>query len=328
MGLYNMKKKKKEKTKEVLPLIRKHRPKTLEEFYGNKSLKKSLLSKLKKKSGVPQTFLLHGPSGCGKTTLARIIARMLKSKEVKEYNISKMRGIDTARSIIDMISLAPLRGKSKVIVLNECHKATNEFQNAMLEVLEEPPKNVYFILCTTEPEKLLPTIKGQRALDYKVELLDKSDMVRLLSEVIDKEEKGINIKVLYKINERSEGSPRKALNLLEKIIDIEDKDEQIQLIDSFMFEEEQSRVLFKALLESRDWETVNNLYRQLNVDADDLRYHAMNYMQAVLKNSKKQTAITLRAYEVLDSFIDRYNFYAKAQSIYRILFELCMEGDE
>src|SRR3990170_5894136 len=104
-----------------MPLQLSYRPKNLEEFFGNENIKESLKSILSREDK-PHTILLSGPSGCGKTTLARIIANMLKCSEMDlaQYNISDMRGIDTAREIIASCQFEPLYGDIRVIILNEC----------------------------------------------------------------------------------------------------------------------------------------------------------------------------------------------------------------
>ena len=170
-----------------MPLSLSYRPTSLEEFFGNEAIKESLKSILAREDR-PKTILLSGPSGCGKTTLARIIAKMVNCNDMDlaQYNISDMRGIDTAREIIASCQFEPLYGEVRVIVLNECHRATVDWMNAMLEILEEPPKGVYFILCTTEPEKLLKTIKT-RSTTYTVSTLRKHEMISLIQWVTQSE---------------------------------------------------------------------------------------------------------------------------------------------
>src|SRR3989304_2450876 len=146
----------------------KFRPKDLSDIIGNRSIVTSLESILQSKDR-PHAFLFTGKQGCGKTTLARILCKRLECSDhdLIEINISNNRGIDTARDIIQFAYVKPLDGRSRVYLLDEVHKSTNDFQNAILKVMEEPPEHLYFILCTTEPQKLLKTVIS-RCTEYVV----------------------------------------------------------------------------------------------------------------------------------------------------------------
>jgi len=168
-----------------LPLQLKYRPKNFENFIGNNSTITALKSSLDKKT--VRCYLIHGKSGCGKTTLARIIATKLGAtdRDIKELNVSNQRGIDKARKIITLTIYRPLGGV-RVFILDEAHRSTVDFQNAMLKIMEEPPKGNYFVLCTTEPEKLLETIKNRCSI-FHVRELSIDEITILLNYVIKEE---------------------------------------------------------------------------------------------------------------------------------------------
>jgi len=156
-----------------MSLYKKYRPSTFDDIVGNsvtiQALKKSVEGRKN------HVFLFTGPSGCGKTTLSRIVAKELgaKGSDFRELDSADFRGIDTIRNLRKTIGYHPLESKVVVYLLDEVHKLTGDAQNAMLKMLEETPEHVYFILATTDPQKLLGTIKGRCSI-YTVEALEDS----------------------------------------------------------------------------------------------------------------------------------------------------------
>ena len=285
-----------------LPL--KYRPQTFDEVLGSKN--KSMIASLKtvlEKESKPKTILLQGPSGCGKTTTARIIAGEFGARDIdiKELNISNTRGIDAARAIIDNVRHKSLGGKCKVIILDECHLATKEFQNTMLKTLEEPPPNTYFILCTTEPEKLLPTIKT-RATTYQVSPLMNNEVLKLLKVVCKKEGKKVDEKVLQEIVRVAEGCPREALTVLDAVIDMDNTGDQIQAIIDQTVSESSLKELCIALLNSKSWKVTSEILKNLEGEPESIRYGILGYMNSVLLNSGN-----IRASDIIIIFEN--NFY-------------------
>src|SRR5574343_1575347 len=125
-----------------------------------------------------------------------------------------MTGVDTARKIIDHARFKPFGGRKKIYILNEVHKASNAWMNAMLEVLEEPPSYIHFILCTTEPNKLLKTILT-RCTRLPVKPLRSAEIVSLLDRVCQGEDVRIAKEVQSKNTQSYESSMRKALIMLD-----------------------------------------------------------------------------------------------------------------
>ena len=151
-------------------LYKRYRPRTLNGVLGNEATK-SALSAYLEKGTLPHTLLFHGPSGCGKTTLARILAKQLNCSgpDFAEINCADFRGVDTARDIMRKMIIRPLKD-CRVWLIDECHKLTNDAQNALLKALEDTPEHVYFFLCTTEHKKLLKTIRT-RCTEMPVDFL-------------------------------------------------------------------------------------------------------------------------------------------------------------
>ena len=282
-------------------LADKYRPTTFSEVKGNDNLK-SIIARTLQKENKPQTYILQGTRGCGKTTLARIMAEQLGAtgRGLKELNISDMRGIDTARNIIENVYYMPMEGECKVIILNEVHKATNEFQNAMLEKLEEPPPDVYFILCTTDPQKLLETVKSRCALrKYFVKPLRRREMKELVVSVLEGEEvewKPVSVSKLIKV---VEGNPREALILLDSLIELRGGrltkalDELVTTVSELPID------LIRAINNSQPWKPIAVILKDLEeADAEDIRWKMLKYMRKVLlDNPSAEKAFILECFE-------------------------------
>lgn len=137
------------------------RPNKLEEVFGQDHIKPILNQWLEDTNKIPKSLLLHGPYGDGKTTVARILARALADEgDIMETNAAEQRGIDDVRALAESTRFMGFGG-TKVYILDELHELTKQAQSALLKVIEEPPKGIYFILCTTNPSALQPMIRSR-----------------------------------------------------------------------------------------------------------------------------------------------------------------------
>lgn len=286
------------------PLNLKYRPKTFDEFFGNKTVVNSLKTILSKE-GKPTSILLTGPSGTGKSTLSRIIATELGANDfdIQELNISNARGIDSAREIIESVRISPF-GKYKVIILNEIQNSTKDFQHCMLEVLEEPPKNCIFILCTTEPEKLLPTIKN-RCTHFQTSLLTEKSMTDLLKKVLENEKAAeFPEEAVKQICIMSEGSPRKALVMLDSVMGL-DKGKVLKSLSTYKDEEAKAIELCQALIHKKTWKILATILSNLKEEPETIRYIVLGYMASTLL--KGSGSVLDRASLLIQLFSE--NFY-------------------
>ena len=273
-------------------LDKKYRPKTYDLIVGNSALLKSLKSITDDPDNLPSSILLTGPSGCGKTTLARIVSREIGSKDVQELNISNIRGIDDAREIIKKSRFKSLKGKFKVIILNEVHSATKPFMHAMLEVLEEPPKGVLFILCTTEPEKLLRTIKT-RCTTFKVSTLTKKEIKKLLNRVIKAEEKEVDEDYVKLISKLCEGSARQALVMLDSCIDLRGEEAK-EIIENYEgSENKEVKELAYYLLQNKKpkFKEMIKYLLALDIEPESARYAILGFLNSAMLKGWSQRSL-------------------------------------
>lgn len=283
----------------------KYRPKTFKEFYGNKSVKLSL-KELIKKSNHPHCFLFYGNKGCGKTTLARILATKFNcsSEDIYEYNSANNRGVDTAREIINTISYKGINASNRMFILDEVHRTTKDFQNAMLKPTEDFPDNVYFVMCTTDVNKILKELRD-RFMTFNIERLSDTSILKLLQEVKEKEKGKVDDIVLEKIAKKCE-SNREALVVLEKVIEIEDVSISKKLVEEFQNKAEAIE-LCRALCDS--WRSTIKILNKLdkNEDPEGIRRLILAYFSKVILNPSARSSMLSRSSLILKVF--RNNFF-------------------
>lgn len=280
-----------------MSLYQKYRPKEFEEMYGNREEIESLEKKFSGENR-PHAYLFQGESGCGKTTAARICADKLGAGplSIVEINSSDNRGIDTARQIINQIKTYPNEGDCWVFIIDEVHMATKEWQNAMLKPLEDTPDHVYFFLCTTDPQKLIKTLKTRCSI-FNFPALNSKLIYKLLFRVNKKEKIGLDKEVLEEISDNSYGSPRRALTFLEKVKDL-GSEKALKLVSSGLDEEENKQTieLCRALLKSSSWGEISDIIKGLTEEPERIRRAILGYMGAVLLKKKNDKAAVIMEY--------------------------------
>lgn len=294
-----------------MELYKKYRPRTFKQIVGQDSSVQVLKAYLKRKN-VPHTLLFTGPSGCGKTTLARIMASKLKCSgemDLEELNCADFRGIPLVRDIRARINLKSLGGESRVWIIDEAHRLTGDAQDAFLKMLEDTPRHVYFMLCTTDPQKLKATVRN-RATVIPVKLLLPEKIENIVNDVAEKEGIELSEDVVEVIAEHSEGSPRAALVMLDQISAIEEEEERLEIIRSSAIKE-QAESIAKALMNPKSkWPQVAAILRNIEDDPEKIRHAVLGYASAVLLKAGGKIADL--AYLIITCFEDPFYESKKA----------------
>lgn len=222
-----------------MTLYLKYRSQTLSEL--DQEGVRETLKKIVGGNDVPHAFLFSGPKGTGKTSSARILAKIINCENPKkdgepcnecdmcksitkgsnldviELDAASHRGIDDVRALREAVKLAPAKAKKKVYIIDEAHMLTVEASNALLKTLEEPPPHVVFILATTNPEKLIDTIKS-RTTQVNFKKATEEEIIRSLERIVGGEKIKVETDVLRVVANRAGGSFRDAVKLLENLI--------------------------------------------------------------------------------------------------------------
>ena len=198
-----------------MTLYTKYRPKDWDEVATQNHITTTLINALER-GEVAQTLLFTGRHGTGKTTVARILARKLgaKGSDIVEIDAASNRGIDDARRLREDSFFIPIHGETKVFIIDECHMLTKEANNALLKILEEPPQNVFFILCTTVPDKLLPTVLS-RCQRHNFKAIAADVIVGKLGRICAQEKLQYDQQALELIAAQAKGSMRDAESMLD-----------------------------------------------------------------------------------------------------------------
>ena len=263
-------------------LYRTYRPSTFDEVAGQEHIVKTLKNALATRK-LAHAYLFAGPRGTGKTTMAKLLAKALNCDEgigcqcnecknckaiidgthpdVIELDAASNNGVDEIRELIDKVKYGTILGRYKVYIIDEVHMLSTGAFNALLKTLEEPPEHVIFILATTEPHKILPTILS-RCQRYDFNKLSDEDINNRLKEVLDKEGIAYNQEAIKIIISLADGGMRDALSILDQVLAYSgNKLEEQDILDIFALESKEEKI---ALLNSIINKNVSDVLQRIN----------------------------------------------------------------
>lgn len=219
-------------------LYRKYRPSNFDEVVGQQPIIQTLKNAIVQ-NRIAHAYLFCGPRGTGKTSIAKIFAKMLNCEDesnkpcgkcinckmvqngshpdIIEIDAASNNGVDEVRNLIDKVKYAPMQGKYKVYIIDEVHMMTTGAFNALLKTIEEPPAHVVFILATTEPNKVIPTIIS-RCQRFDFNKVSQKDIEKKLSIVCKEEKIEIDPEAISLIAQLADGGMRDSLSILDQCI--------------------------------------------------------------------------------------------------------------
>jgi len=299
------------------------RPTSFKQVVGQREACAQLTALGKSEEGVPHCLLFTGPSGCGKTTLARIVRRKLKCSDADfaEVNAAESRGIEMVRGIGARAGLAPISGAARVWLIDECHQLTGDAQGAFLKLLEEPPDHVYFMLATTNPQKLRKAIRT-RCTEIKVRELTVQEIAGLVNRVMgDRTGETLGGDVVGKLADVADGSARKALVLLQQIIGLGSDEARLAALQRADTEAAAIEIA-RAIMGRKGWKTVAGLLRDCDEEPESIRWMILAYFTKVALGGGGGAGAAVR---ILEEFQDNY-FDTKKAGLVMSCYRACTEG--
>ena len=354
------------------PFHQKYRPNNLDELVGQKfisiTLKQALLTKK-----IAPAYLFNGPRGTGKTSSARIFAKSLNCQafdqptitpcckcdlcrqitdgsalDIIEIDAASNTGVENIREIIERARFAPTQARWKVYVIDECHMLSTAASNALLKTIEEPPSRVVFILATTNPERVLNTIKS-RCQKFDFRRISPSDIFQHLSEIAEKESIKYEVQALKMIAKRSNGGMRDAQSLLEQL-NLLPEGITINNIQNLLGEVSESELtnLIKSLVENNPESliiTCNKLYdagneplqiiigllnitRDLLLHSTDNKYSDLYYTSDEFRDELDKISKTINKSTIINwhNNLRNIEYQIKSSDNPRLWFEIHLTG--
>ncbi|OGH05225.1 MAG: DNA polymerase III, subunit gamma and tau [Candidatus Levybacteria bacterium RBG_16_35_11] len=346
---------------------RKYRPQKIEEL-DNEKIRETFY-RIFANENYPHAFLFSGPKGLGKTSAARIIAKVVncerkakrttKSKlsknqvepcskcnqcvsiangtniDVLEIDAASNRGIDEIRDLREKIKLSPASARKKVYIIDEVHMLTTEAFNALLKTLEEPPNHALFVLCTTEPHKILQTITS-RCFQINFKKATREELIRAFERIAKVEKIKIDKEALEAIAGLSDGSFRDGVKILEEILSLSlgkkitketvEKKHSITNINLQILE-------FINAFETQDIKSGLNLIGKIADSGVDLKFFAQAFIEKLHKlllgkvginDEKEETSLSMSELKELMELFNRAYLETRYSVIVQLPFEMAI----
>ena len=312
-------------------LYRTYRPSTFDEVAGQNHIVKTLKNALATKK-LAHAYLFAGPRGTGKTTMAKLLAKALNCDEgigcqcnecknckaiidgthpdVIELDAASNNGVDEIRELIDKVKYGTILGRYKVYIIDEVHMLSTGAFNALLKTLEEPPEHVIFILATTEPHKILPTILS-RCQRYDFNKLSDEDIKNRLKEVLEKENIAYNEEAINTIIPLADGGMRDALSILDQVLAYSGNKLEVQdILDIFALESKEEKIALLNSIVSKDVSDVLqrvNRYVSLGTDIKRLTDDILLILKDILiyQSSRNEECLEVLTADEALSFLRR-----------------------
>ena len=271
-------------------LYRTYRPSTFEEVAGQEHIVKTLKNALAT-GKLAHAYLFAGPRGTGKTTMAKLLAKALNCDEgighqcnecknckaiiegthpdVLELDAASNNGVDEIRELIDKVKYGTILGRYKVYIIDEVHMLSTGAFNALLKTLEEPPEHVIFILATTEPHKILPTILS-RCQRYDFTKLSDKDIKNRIKSVLEHEGVTYNDEAVDIIISLADGGMRDALSILDQVLAYSGNKLDVQdILDIFALESKEEKIaLLNAIIQKDVSDVLSRINRYVSLGTD------------------------------------------------------------
>jgi DNA polymerase III gamma/tau subunit len=296
-------------------LITKHRPTDFDQVIGQAAVVRSLKEAID--SGLTRQFIFCGPFGSGKTTLARIVAAKVgcDSDNLVEVDAASYSGVDDMRELTKSMGFLPMTGKSRVYIIDEAHRLSANAWDSLLKKTEEPPQGVYWVFCTSIPDKLPGALN--RCVKYELKPVTPDIIFDYLIDICRKEKIDLHDDVIDVVARHAGGSFRKALTDLLRVQTCKTRPEAAAMFNEEKAAEavELARMLVKGV---DNWGLVMGLVKKLDgQEVESIRIVVVEYVtKAVLDIKKSDGAVSLLA--ILDAFSEPVS----GTRIYPILLSL------
>ena len=309
-------------------LYRVYRPQRFEDVAGQEHIITTLRHAVEENK-IAHAYLFCGPRGTGKTTIAKLLAKAINCTgdikpcdecenckeitlgshpDVIEIDAASNNGVDEVRSLIEKVKYAPTQGKYKVYIIDEVHMMSTGAFNALLKTLEEPPAHVVFILATTEPHKILPTIIS-RCQRFDFTKLSMLDIVNRMKKVITEEHYQCDDEALEMIAKLADGGMRDALSILEQCLAFNDQHLTIQDVNQiYGIVSLENKIDFIKILLSKDMKKSLSMLEEMKMNGIDIKRLTLDLVDilkdiVIYRNTKDESILFVLSKFYLDMIV-------------------------